>query len=1559
MIVWEVSEPSINIWLYDEPLGYQPGIGDRLSFKLSYKQRDVDLNNNPRATPNIFSIGPNWNCSWVSYVLDDGGGSTATMFVAGGGVRSYILDNTTLEYYSNTTMQRTTDSMGNLTGFIIHYANGAQDDYQFIPSEFINGYSAAFLTAKVDPFGHSTQFAYQDTGGVTTLRYVIDADGRTNTLFYINADPTLVTGVQDPFGRSVQLQYDAAGLLTNITDVAGLNSFMQYDSQAWVTNLTTPYGSTVFQNANASDNWGTLFTDEYTMVRGVKVIDAVGGTNVYMLRQNSQYVYTNGVNSAPFLFDITYPYNGYYYTTNEVTDFAAVPAGLPSSFGVDNTYMYYRDTFHWGPRQAVGLPSDLTTFAPSDFIKARMRHWLHDHSTGNLGQTLDMEQAPSPDGVNCGQTTWYCYDGQSASYTEGSDSQPAVISRVIPDGTTWYSWYQRDNWNRATNVVDTYSTSYGGATQTRTNIYFYASNGNDLVAHIGPLGETMTGYGYNANHQVTSFTNALNEVTSYTYDSQGRPISVTTPAGLTTVYSYYSTGPNTNFVQIAIDQQINRTNSYTYTNNLVYTHTDERGLTTTNTWDALNRLRQVVYPDGTFVTNSYYRLDLVRVKDRMGFSTSYGYDSLRRLITETNAVGNYTLYNYCSCGALESIRDAAGNFTYFTYDNAGDRLSTTYPDGYSVNYNYDLMGRVISTMDSAGYNLTNWYDNQGLRYTVTSAAGQMSLVAYDVEDRVTNSVDANDVTNNLSYDPLGRVLTCSYPDGGVEFYGYSFGVSGPTQYTNQIGKITLYGYDAARRKIAETNALNYVTSFGYDAAGDLLTLTDGKSQTTTWGYDNYGRVTNKVDAASNLLFLYQYDPDNRLTNRWSNAKGTTIYAYDAVGNLTKVTYPVSPSINLGYDVLNRLTNMVDAVGTTVYAYDAAGQMLSEDGPSASDTVNYTYQNRLRTAMSIQAPNASAWTQSYGYDSTRRLTGITSPAGAFSYTYDLVQLQRVDLLALPGGAYITNTFDNVSRLTGTYLNKSNGTNLDSYAYGYNQASQRTGVTRTAGDYANYTYDNIGELASANGSEAGGASRLNEQFGYAYDAAGNVQYVTNSTLIKAYTVNNLNELSQINRGSSAATMTVAGTTTSTATNVTVNGSTANVYADNTFAAPGMTVGSAGTYYTFTAIAHDVYGRADTNSITVSFALHPNYNYDMSGNLLGETSALTNNRSFAYDDENQLIGVWVANVWSNSFVYDGKLRRRIERDYIWNGSAWTQTNEVHFVYDGNNVVQERNAGNLPLVTYTRGNDLSGMLQGAGGIDGLLARTDNGQLIGGSALAHALYHADGNGNVTCLIYTNQTIAAKYFYDPFGNTISMYGALANANNYRFSSKEWNVNSGLYYYLYRFYDSNLQRLLNRDPLGERGFELVRKLHNPNQRFSPSFFAFGEIKEYPDLYEFVANNPISRMDILGLSCWCKHSEDVDLKTCLLCAAQNNLVRQVGPVIGAGSRAAAGSGAEYADPLGVVGAAELAHILAELDSSQRKNLLKGEYAKELLNCVHKFPEDNAQQEAKDQFDGPKHN
>ena len=59
---------------------------------------------------------------------------------------------------------------------------------------------------------------------------------------------------------------------------------------------------------------------------------------------------------------------------------------------------------------------------------------------------------------------------------------------------------------------------------------------------------------------------------------------------------------------------------------------------------------------------------------------------------------------------------------------------------------------------------------------------------------------------------------------------------------------------------------------------------------------------------------------------------------------------------------------------------------TEDGPWNSDTVSYSYANRLRQAMALAMPGASPWQQTYDFDDYWRLRETISPAGTFTYGY---------------------------------------------------------------------------------------------------------------------------------------------------------------------------------------------------------------------------------------------------------------------------------------------------------------------------------------------------------------------------------------------------------------------------------------------------------------------------------------------------------------------------------------------------------------------------------------------
>ena len=455
--------------------------------------------------------------------------------------------------------------------------------------------------------------------------------------------------------------------------------------------------------------------------------------------------------------------------------------------------------------------------------------------------------------------------------------------------------------------------------------------------------------------------------------------------------------------------------------------------------------------------------------------------------------------------------------------------------------------------------------------------------------------------------------------------------------------------------------------------------------------------------------------------------------------------------------------MVDAAGTTKYSYTAGNQLWTEDGPFASDTVTNTYVNRLRAALSLQQPTG-AWTNGFAYDAARRLTNVMSQAGSFANVY---------ATGVGGNSGFS------SRLVQRQVLANNSAitnNYDSVA-----RLLATHLRTSAGVLTNkheYLYNPGSQRTNETRMDAStvayaydnigqlkvaDSSVAAEDRGYAYDAAWNLNYGTNNGVLSTFAVDGKNQLTSAPEGQDY--------------------------------------------------------------------------YDANGNLVesGAQKGGDGTGNYVYDDENRLIqfiaeaipdgGSELTPTTRSDFLYDGlgRLRQRTDYSYAQGTGTWGQTGQTRYCYDGMRVVQERNSANTPTVSYTRGNDLSGSIEGAGGIGGLLARSSG--YSGGNWTSHAYYHADGNGNITFMLNGSQTMVARYRYDPFGNTISSSGSLAIANTYRFSSKEIHVNSGMYYYGYRFYDPGLQRWINRDPIEEFGGA--------------------------NLYSFCANDGLDRYDIFGL------------------------------------------------------------------------------------------------------------
>jgi RHS repeat-associated protein len=1365
-------------------------------------------------------------------------------------------------------------------GVELIYPDGSQDifglagypisDYS-IPY-FYNpaGYSdqRLLLTQRIDPQGRVTQLGYEQETNIVPyafrLRYVVDPDGRTNTFLYSSGFQ--LAEIDDPFGRKTDSGYDSFGELTNLVDAAGLtNSFqympgpvvtnwnyytvggvrMQYGppypavppyattneetGNGWITALNTPYGSTLFNYYAVPD---ATVTDGYQK-RAIYVAEPEGAQQLYLYQhQNPGFVPAS--ETAPSVPGQTNFDNG----TN---------SGL-SGHGA----LTYRNTFRWGRLQYAALSgnsnfnadmsqslltqisnplsssnyfaSGLAALGASDYNKAWEKHWLMQSSDDvSITEGLSSERDPSPDpgGSTPGLRTWYNYPGKPSPELMGSSQQVTCVARILPDGSTQYTTYNYYSnipvygFPAGAGFVSDNEASYsktGATIGVLTNWFTYAANSVDLIGVSNSAGQYVN-YGYNGSHQITTATNSLNQVTTLSWaPSTFNLTGVQMPAGKNITLSYNSpaippTATSAMLQQISILPEGRTFTINNYSAGQPSSVTDDRGLSITNTWDGLNRLTGTSFPDNTTISNIYNRLDLVATKDRLNNWTHYAFDGLQHLTATTNANNAVTLYSWCGCGSLTAILDALTNLTTLNYDNQGNLTNVVFPDTSSITWQFDLAGRVTNVFDGIGRNLQFTYNNQGLPTSIASANGTLRQTIYDALNRPISITDANGGTVTNQFDAINELLTRTWPDTISEGYGYN--AAGLIAYTNRDQNVTRYGRDGAGRLTSVTNANTEVTQFAYDSLNNITSLVDGLHHQTAWQYNEYGWLTNKQDGLTRNAFRFGYNANGWVTNRWTPEKGNTGYAYDNLGDLTNITYGPQ-SINYAYDALNRLTNMVDAIGTNAFSYTPSGQLQSESGPWTNDTLTSTYAQGLRTALTL-SQTTSTWSQSYGYDSGWRLQTLTSPAGSFNYAYNFEPASSlVTGITLPNGASIVNSYDGLARLTGTALDNHWTHTLDGYAYTPDALGLRTNILRNLGLTSSTVkagFDNIGQLTSWNATEAGGTPRQNEQLGFGFDAAHNLHTRGNGSLAQTFTVDAANQLNSVTR---TGTFTLSGAMAAPATNITVNGQSAQIYGDFTFAATNNVLANGNNPYVI--IAQNLYGATTTNSLTNNFPASVSLSSDNNGNLTNDGTL-----TFGYDSENQLTNVSVAGQWKLDFIYDGLNRRRVSRNYYWNSGSWFKINEVRYIYDGFLLIQDRDTNNNPLATYTRGSDLSGSFQ-AGGIGGLLARTDtNGTTF---------YHADGNGNITALMDGSENIVARYLYGPFGKLVGEWGPMASVNEMQFSSIPYHNLSGLLLYPFRAYDPNLQRWLNQDPIGEAGGL--------------------------NLYRFVGNDPINRVDPLGLS-----------------------------------------------------------------------------------------------------------
>ena len=538
--------------------------------------------------------------------------------------------------------------------------------------------------------------------------------------------------------------------------------------------------------------------------------------------------------------------------------------------------------------------------------------------------------------------------------------------------------------------------------------------------------------------------------------------------------------------------------------------------------------------------------------------------------------------------------------------------------------------------------------------------------------------------------------------------------------------------------------------------------------------------------------------------KWARTSGgnpiTTTYTYyDSTGELRTVDYSDStPDVLYTYTRLGMLETATDGPldgsgaipaprFTYTYVYDAANpfrqaseavagihhqdKLLTRTYQTASDTAQNTVAGRYAGfTVGINGTPAQDYSVSYGFDDAGRL-GTVNDGETFTYGY-LANSSLVQTLTSPHHV-ATRTYeanrDVLASISNdlpagkTYQHAGGVTNgpiqISAYGYVVNSLGQRTDLTRQGVAFAPSHYDHVGYNATGEPSRGIGGEM---DGGAAAARRANERAERVSQLVAT------NRFSGTTPGQGAAQTTwdqgyvFDGLGNRTA-------STASVGAGN---------------ITYTPDSLNEYDWVSVPGVNNSFAPV----YDDDGNLLqdGWTDQ-------TWDGENRMISRsprWqTGNDFRWAYDYDFRGRRVKMVGELWTGSVWQHYMTETFLYDGWNVACSYAKFGADSTwhkrSYTWGLDLSGSLQGAGGVGGLLAL--NGWYYPGSAgTAKWVYCYDGNGNVTQLLGTSGThviLGAHYEYDAFGqitaapNPWAYWTNIAWSNPFRFSTKflsAWN-----------------------------------------------------------------------------------------------------------------------------------------------------------------------------------------
>jgi RHS repeat-associated protein len=903
-------------------------------------------------------------------------------------------------------------------------------------------------------------------GGVTTYTYsngyvATQTDPLNRTTTYTRDGSSYVTSQTNPDGSIVTYQYQSAfHALATVTNERTYTTTYAYDGQGHQTSQTDALGETTTYAYNAAGEQ-------------IAVTDPLGHTTSYGYDANRRLsTMTDALGNVT---SYTYDANGNPQTTVD-------------ALGRTSTTIYDVMGRETGTVNALG---GRTTMA---YLANGLQLWQTDPNN-NL--------------------TTYGYDsynrGLLALAVAGSGSTNAVSDTA----------YYYDNAGRLQIVKDptgaATTTAYDrvGRTLSTTD-----AKGNSTLSQYDLAGQTTatrnalgvwTNYGYNSRGWQATVTDALGDVTTAAYDLSGNKIAVTDPLNHTTSYSYDALNRQT-VITDALGYSV--TTAYDSSGNR-RSVTDQNSHITSYAYDADNRKTAEIDAYGTAlqrtVSTTYDQVgNVLTTVNALNQTTSYAYDSLNRQITVTDSLGHVTSATYDAATNVQTVKSPLNLVTTYAYDAQNRQTSVTDPLSHTTTTLYDGLGNVAQTSDALGHATAKRYDQLGEDAGSTDALNAVIQQNYDAAGNLLSVTDPVGNVTSYVYDALGRQIRAIDPTGAVTTTSYD-GAGRVTQVIDRDSRTVTYSYDAINREVGETwkssgGSVSNVLTFTYDSKGNRLTAAN-YAGTVTYSYDALDRVATQIDVFG-LTTTYGYDALSRQTTMQDSLGGTLTTVYDNAGRQTSQQFggvgQTPARVDFAYDnqdrlsTLTRYTDMAgtQVVGTTAYGYDNSSNVLSITNKSGTAVTlsyyNYTYSSDNLVATeshsSTVGTTVHSGTNNYTYDSTNQL--LTS--GSETFTYDANGNRTMSGYATGAdnrtsndGVY-TYTYDSA----GTLTEKSKGSGLETWYYGYDNKNMLTSVRETSDGTTNeltitYTYDALGNQVQQDEWKTGGSTVTTR---HAYDDQG---------------------------------------------------------------------------------------------------------------------------------------------------------------------------------------------------------------------------------------------------------------------------------------------------------------------------------------------------------------------------------------------------------------------------------------------------------------------------------------